>query len=61
MMIYFDTSPRLDTSLRTGDALHFAIAHNLAADKIVILDKGMLKAGKSLNLPVDQGIELPEN
>ena len=50
MMIYFDTS------LRAGDALHLAIAHNLAADKIVTLDKGMLKAGKSLNLPVDQGI-----
>lgn len=47
---------RLNTSLRAGEALHLAIAFNLAVEKIINLDEGMLKAGKFLRLPVDRGI-----
>lgn len=47
---------RLDNSLRAGDALHLAIASNMAVDKIVTLDDGMIKAGNILKLPVDRGI-----
>lgn len=47
---------RLDNSLRAGDALHLAIASNLAVEKIITLDEGMLKAGKILKLPVERGI-----
>ena len=47
---------RLDSSLRAGDALHLAIASNLAVDQIITLDEGMIKAGNVLKLPVDRGI-----
>jgi predicted nucleic acid-binding protein len=42
--------------LRAGDALHLAIASNLAVDQIITLDEGMITAGKVLKLPVDRGI-----
>jgi predicted nucleic acid-binding protein len=47
---------RFDNSLRAGDALHLAVASNLAAEKIFTLDNGMLKAGRQLGLPVETGI-----
>jgi len=47
-----------DTGLRAGDALHLAIAKNHGAEAIYSLDKTMIKAGKSLNLPVTAGIRL---
>ncbi len=49
---------RFDNTLRTGDALHLAIASNLAVDTIFTLDNGMLKDGRQLGLPVDRGITL---
>lgn len=46
------------TGLRAPDALHLAVAANHHAEKIYTLDKGMLKAGKRLGLPVSAGIRL---
>jgi predicted nucleic acid-binding protein len=43
---------RFDTGLRAGDAMHLAIAHNHGAKKIYSLDKKLLRAGRSLDLPV---------
>jgi predicted nucleic acid-binding protein len=43
---------RFDNSLRAGDALHLAVAFRLSASTIYTLDKGMAKAGRLLNLPV---------
>ena len=48
---------RYDTGLRGGDALHLAVAANRKADAIYTLDKGMLKAGRALGLPVETGID----
>lgn len=48
---------RFDNSLRAGDALHLAIASNLAAEAIFTLDVGMLTEGRLLGLPVDRGIK----
>jgi predicted nucleic acid-binding protein len=45
--------------LRAGDALHLAIASNNNAETIYSLDKTMLKAGRSLGLPLSSGIRLP--
>ncbi len=47
---------RFDNSLRAGDALHLAIASNLAVKTIFTLDNGMLKDGRRLGLPVERGI-----
>ena len=44
-----------EAALRGGDALHLAIAANHGADAIYTLDKGMLKAGRLLGLPVERG------
>jgi uncharacterized protein len=44
--------------LRAGDALHLAIASNHRAETIYSLDKTMLKAGKSLGIPLSSGIRL---
>lgn len=52
----WDFLARFNNSLRAGDALHLAIAANLAVEAIFTLDNGMLKEGKSLGLPVDRGI-----
>ncbi len=52
----WDYLARFNTSLRAGDALHLAIASNLAVEKIITLDQGMLKAGEILKLPMDRGI-----
>lgn len=65
-MLYFDTSVltptvddfnrakiylgRYDTGLRSGDALHLAIAERAGADKIYTFDKTMLLAGEMLGL-----------
>jgi predicted nucleic acid-binding protein len=49
---------RFNNSLRAGDALHLAIAANLAVETIFTLDNGMLKDGRLLGLPVDRGITL---
>jgi predicted nucleic acid-binding protein len=49
-----------DTGLRAGDAFHLAIAKNHGAEAIYSLDKTMIKAGKSLGLPVTAGIRLPD-
>jgi uncharacterized protein len=46
-----------DAGLRAGEALHLAIAANHRADAIYSLDKTMIKAGKTLGLPVSRGIE----
>jgi predicted nucleic acid-binding protein len=43
---------RHEAGLRAGDALHLAIAFNKRATAIFSLDKGMLKAGSLLGLPV---------
>lgn len=40
------------SGLRAGDAFHLAIATNHRATTIFSLDKGMMKAGKLLGLPV---------
>lgn len=44
------------TRLRTGDALHLAIAGNLGVTTIYTLDTGMLSAGKTMGLDV-RGME----
>ena len=49
---------RFETGLRAGDALHLAIAGNRGADAIYSLDKGLLKAGTILGLPVGTGVRL---
>jgi predicted nucleic acid-binding protein len=49
---------RFPTALRAGDAMHLALAKNHAATSLLTLDKGMLKAGKLLKLPVTHGIRL---
>lgn len=46
------------TGLRAGDALHLAIAANAEVKSLLTLDRGMLKAGKLLKLPVATGIKL---
>jgi predicted nucleic acid-binding protein len=46
------------TGLRAGDALHLAIAGNRGATAIYSLDKGLLKAGRILKLPVSTGIRV---
>ena len=48
-----------ETGLRTGDAMHLAIAHNHRCEAIYSLDKGLLKAGRQLGLPVSTGISVP--
>jgi uncharacterized protein len=50
---------RYATGLRAGDALHLAIATNQGAETIYSLDKGLLRAGRKLGLPVRAGIRLP--
>ena len=47
---------QFNNNLRAGDALHLAIAFNLAVERIFTLDKGMLKDGRLLSLSVDSGI-----
>lgn len=46
---------RFATGLRAGDALHLAIATNRGAGMIYSLDRGLLKAGRKLGLPVRAG------
>ena len=46
---------RYDTGLRAADALHLAIAGNRGADAIYSLDKLMIAAGKTLDLPASAG------
>jgi predicted nucleic acid-binding protein len=48
-----------ESGLRGGDALHLAIAANRRAEAIYTLDKGLLRAGRMLGLPVRAGIDLP--
>ena len=43
------------TGLRAGDALHLAVAANHGARKIWSLDRGFIKAGKQIKLPVSAG------
>ena len=45
------------TGLRSGDALHLAIAANHGARKILTLDVGFIDAGKQLKLPIARGIK----
>lgn len=47
-----------DTGLRAGDALHLAIARNHGAKTMYTLDRGLLKAGKQLKVPVSAGVRL---
>jgi predicted nucleic acid-binding protein len=47
---------KFNTGLRAGDALHLAIADNRQAAAIYSLDKGLLMAGRLLDLPVSMGI-----
>lgn len=46
------------TGLRAGDALHLAIARNHGAKTMYTLDRGLLKAGKQLKVPVSVGVRL---
>ncbi|MDT8439563.1 MAG: type II toxin-antitoxin system VapC family toxin [Wenzhouxiangellaceae bacterium] len=48
-----DYLQQFDTGLRAGDALHLAIATNRCAQTIFTLDKGMIRAGRRLGLPVE--------
>lgn len=50
---------RFETGLRAGDALHLAIASNRGAEAIYSLDKVMLAAGKTLQVPATAGVSLP--
>ena len=43
---------RYETGLRSGDALHLAIASNHGATAIYSLDRGLLRAAQLLGLPV---------
>lgn len=47
-----------ESGLRAGDALHLAVARNHRATAIYSLDKTLLKAGKTLGLPVVTGIRV---
>ena len=47
---------RFETGLRSGDALHLAIARNHGATSIYSLDKTLLKAGAILGLPLSTGL-----
>ena len=49
---------RFSTGLRAGDAMHLAIGANARVKALLTLDRGMLKAGKLLKLPVATGIRL---
>ena len=44
-----------ETGLRAGDALHLAVAANRRAKRIYTFDKGMLRAGQLLGLPMSDG------
>jgi uncharacterized protein len=44
-----------ETGLRAGDALHLAIAGNHRAEAIYSLDNRMIRAGRTLGLPVGDG------
>jgi predicted nucleic acid-binding protein len=46
------------TGLRAGDALHLGIACSHHAEVIYSLDTKLLKAGKTLGLPVSAGIQI---
>ena len=45
-----------DMGLRAGDALHLAIATNQGAKRVCTLDRGLLKAGERLKVPLSWGI-----
>lgn len=47
---------RFETGLRSGDALHLAIARNHGVEMIYSLDKTLMKAAEILDLPVSMGI-----
>lgn len=44
------------TGLRSGDALHLAIAKNNGASHIYSLDQGLIKAATALDLPAGSGL-----
>ncbi len=44
------------SGLRAGDALHLAVARNRGSERIYSLDNTMLKAGRSLGLPMTRGL-----
>jgi len=44
--------------LRAGDAIHLAVAKNSGVRTLLTLDRGMLKAGHLLKLPVSAGIRI---
>lgn len=47
---------RHQSGLRAGDALHLAIAHNHRSERIYSLDNALLRAGRSLGLPMTRGL-----
>ncbi|CAN5166145.1 type II toxin-antitoxin system VapC family toxin [soil metagenome] len=47
---------RHQSGLRAGDALHLAIARNHGSERIYSLDNTLLKAGRSLGLPMTRGL-----
>jgi len=49
---------RFETRLRAPDALHLAIAENRGAKLMLTLDRGLLKAAKTLGIPASHGIQL---
>lgn len=50
---------RYESGLRTGDALHLAIAGNHRATAVYSLDRRLVAAGRRLGLPVRTGIRVP--
>lgn len=46
-----------DTGLRSGDALHLAIAANNRAEMLYSLDQGLVRAASLLGVPASLGIE----
>jgi predicted nucleic acid-binding protein len=48
---------RHETGLRIGDAFHLAIGKNHGVSAVQSLDKGLVKAGTMLGVPVSSGID----
>jgi uncharacterized protein len=46
-----------NSGLRTGDALHLAIARNQGA-QFITLDKKLIKAARLMGIPSDSGIRI---
>ncbi len=56
-----DWPGRFETGLRSGDALHLAMAGNRETDRTYSLDRLMINAGQKPGLPTSTGIPLPDH